>query len=191
MDILIRPSISSDIPHIIAAFDEAVIWLASKGQEGQWGTRPFSETRGEEKLVTKFEKDISGEGDEGKAWTAELNGSFAGFISVGTVRANYILKTEEEKDGKELFVKVLITNRKTAGKGVGPRLLDAARAYATHAHFDLMRVDCWRGPEGKQGLIGFYEAYGFRRLREFEVPAEETPSGKSWQGQLLEINLST
>src|SRR4051812_50101693 len=38
----IRPGGPEDAQALLALFDEAVDWLAERGQTGQWGSEPFS-----------------------------------------------------------------------------------------------------------------------------------------------------
>ena len=42
-DLSIRPGSPADYDALLALFDEAVAWMVARGQEGQWGSRPFSE----------------------------------------------------------------------------------------------------------------------------------------------------
>lgn len=61
----------------------------------------------------------------------------------------------------ELYVRLLVTDRRWAGKEVGKRLLDHARRLANGAGVSLLRVDCYAGGDGK--LIQYYESQGFKR----------------------------
>jgi hypothetical protein len=36
-NVRIRPGIAADAPLLLALFDEAVAWLVTRGQPGQWG----------------------------------------------------------------------------------------------------------------------------------------------------------
>jgi hypothetical protein len=38
----IRAGDVSDVPVLMAMFDEAVAWMVSRGNTGQWGTEPWS-----------------------------------------------------------------------------------------------------------------------------------------------------
>ncbi|KAJ5382964.1 hypothetical protein N7517_000875 [Penicillium concentricum] len=62
----------------------------------------------------------------------------------------------------ELYVQLLITDRRCAGKGVGKRLLDHAREVAKEIGVSLLRVDCYAGDDGK--LVQYYESQGFKRF---------------------------
>ena len=38
----LRPGGAEDAPRLLALFDDAVAWLAARGQTAQWGAEPFS-----------------------------------------------------------------------------------------------------------------------------------------------------
>ncbi|KAJ7777285.1 hypothetical protein B0H16DRAFT_1301946, partial [Mycena metata] len=92
----------------------------------------------------------------------------------------------EDKPGKELFLKTLVVHRRFVGRGVGEFLLQFAKKFAVEEKADWLRLDCWRGPVGKDGLVKYYLGNGFSRAREF---AARAPDGKEWPGQLLEIKV--
>lgn len=42
-DLDVRPGSGADEGVLLSLFDEAVAWLVERGQEGQWGSEPFSQ----------------------------------------------------------------------------------------------------------------------------------------------------
>ncbi|HET6985715.1 MAG TPA: GNAT family N-acetyltransferase, partial [Kribbella sp.] len=76
-------------------------------------------------------------------------------------------------------VRLLVTDRKLAGQGIGSTLLDQARVLAREAGVSLIRVDCFAGGDG--ALVRYYESQGFTRSEAFAVPV----NGSEWLGQVL------
>jgi GNAT superfamily N-acetyltransferase len=83
----------------------------------------------------------------------------------------YVPQVEEP----ELYIRLLVTSRRHAGKGVGSALLDHARAQAREQGVDLVRVDCYAGGDGR--LAEYYQRNGFQPVQEFTVG--------DWPGLLL------
>lgn len=102
-----------------------------------------------------------------------------GAVAVGTA-PDYVPPAAEP----ELYVRLLVTDRACAGRGTGRRLLEHARTVAATAGVDLVRVDCYAGPD--RALIRYYENEGFTATEAFDV---DRPSG-SWPGQVLQQRLS-
>ncbi|KAJ7173604.1 acyl-CoA N-acyltransferase [Mycena filopes] len=188
MSITLRPwnsSSEADFEFMFSTFNSCVEWLASKGLEAQWGAEPWgADTK--DRLRSK----IPGEDAKGaRRWIAELDGEPAGYMDSTPFRPEYLPASSElEKPGKELFVKNLIAHRKFVGRGVGEFMLRFAKNLAVEEGAEWFRVDCWRGPEGKDGLVRYYLGHGFSRAREFVIPAKGEE--KEWPGQLLEIKVS-
>lgn len=136
-----------DAPELLRMFDGAVVWLTERGSAGQWGTRPWSEIPERVEMVRKL-------AEEG-LWIAEIDGSVAGALVVSETALEYAPPVEE----RELYVRLLLTNREHSGRNVGGRLLDHARAQARERGISLVRVDCWSGGDGS--LIRYYEGQGF------------------------------
>ncbi|KAJ7460712.1 acyl-CoA N-acyltransferase [Mycena latifolia] len=189
MSITIRQYSSAseaDFEFLFAAFNSCVVWLASKGLEGQWGAEPWGADS-----KKRFRERIPMEDAKGaRRWIAEVDGEPAGYLDVTPFRPDYLPVSEtEDKPGKEFFVKNLVVDRKFIGRGVGEFLLGFAKKLAVAEKADWIRLDCWRGPVGKDGLVRYYEGNGFQRAREFVNPPK-TDREAEWTGQLLEIKVS-
>ncbi|KAJ7132175.1 acyl-CoA N-acyltransferase [Mycena epipterygia] len=188
MSITIRPystNSESDFEFLFAAFNSCVEWLASKGLQGQWGAEPWG-AGVKERLRAKMPvEDAKG----ARRWIAEVDGQPAGYLDVTPFRPDYLPVSDQEKPGKEFFVKTLVVDRKFVGRGVGEFLLDFAKKLAVEEKADWFRLDCWRGPAGKDGLVKYYEGNGFVKAREFANPPKGDEEAE-WPGQLLEMRVS-
>lgn len=164
----IRSGDLTDLPALMAMFDEAVAWMVARGNTVQWGSEPWSsEPRKVDAVRAKVER--------GDLWIAEVDAAPAGAMITSATPSDYIEPAAEP----ELYVNLLLTSRRFAGHGIGARLLSHARALATRQGVSLMRVDCHRGPD--ESLIRYYERNGFVRSRPFTVG--------EWPGELLEQRL--
>ena len=101
-----------------------------------------------------------------------------GALAVGSA-LNYVPPATEP----ELYVRLLVTDRACAGCGIGGRLLEHARTIARESGVDLLRVDCYAGPD--RALIRYYEKQGFTATDTFEVARLSGP----WSGQVLQQRL--
>lgn len=148
-------------------FDEAVAWMVSRGNTEQWGTEPWSSQpkRVESTTAMVEQKDL---------WLAE-DGEPVGALVVSDTPGRGV----DPIDEPELYVNLLLTSRRQAGRGIGSRLLTHAQSLAEERGVALMRVDCYRG--GDELLIRYYERNGFVRTQEFTVG--------EWPGQVLERRL--
>jgi GNAT superfamily N-acetyltransferase len=79
----------------------------------------------------------------------------------------------------ELYVILLLTSRRYAGRKIGDQLLVKARANAVAKGVSLMRVDCYGGGTGD--LVRYYERNGFVRTQAFTL--------RDWPCQVLEQRL--
>jgi GNAT superfamily N-acetyltransferase len=167
--------------------DLAVEWLVKRGITGQWGTQRPSEVSDRIKQITSFAeagglwvavdsqffgaegsnaaKDVAG--DNG---SSSVPGGVVGAIAVGDATP-YVKPAEEP----ELYIQAFITHRSWAGHGIGAILLAKARQLARDAGVSVIRVDCYRGEDGK--LVKYYESQGFVKTEEFQV--------HGWPGQVL------
>lgn len=160
------------VPSVLGLLDTAVKWLVSQDRTGQWGTTPFSENpRREEQLrefattghglwlAVKIPNDTSmlGHTQQSQAVKGEALGVIVGALAVGE-RSPYVTPVSEP----ELYVRLLVTDRRCAGKHIGKRLLDHAYDLARKEGVSLLRVDCYAGGDGK--LIRYYESQGFNRV---------------------------
>ena len=76
-------------------------------------------------------------------------------------------------------MRLLVTDRASAGQNIGGVLLDHARELAREAGVGLLRVDCFAGGDG--ALVRYYEKQGFTRTETFAVPVNDS----EWPGQVL------
>lgn len=165
----IRMGTPEDVDAVLAMLDGSVAWLAEQGRTGQWGTEPWS-TR--PVLVEK----IAGRVERGELRVAELDGQVAGAVSVAETPQPYI----EPADEPELYINLLVTERRLKGRGVGSALLAEARAEARRRGLPLLRVDCYGGDDQK--LVGYYRSQGFTEVGPFTVKRPDLPD---WPGMLL------
>ncbi|MFJ8658323.1 GNAT family N-acetyltransferase [Streptomyces sp. NPDC093795] len=165
MKIAIRKGGAEDLPAVLSVLDSAVVWLNGKGITAQWGTEPFS-TR--PKAVEQVERTMS----EGDPWIAEIDGVPAGTMTLTPHPGQHIAPADEP----EVYVRLLATDARFHGHGVGAALLAHAAEETRRQGISLLRVDCFAGSEGR--LIAYYEAQGFTRTETFAVD--------EWQGQVLE-----
>jgi GNAT superfamily N-acetyltransferase len=159
----IRPGDRADVANVLALLDGAVEWLVAAGRTGQWGTEPHSSNPRRIEQITDF-------ADSGGLWIAERAGRVVGALAVGDAMPYVPAATEPE-----VYVRLLITDRASAGQRIGAELLDHARKLARKQGVGLLRVDCYAGGDG--ALIRYYERQGFARDQTFEVG--------EWPGQIL------
>lgn len=163
----IIPGGPGDIDTVLALLDDATAWLVSIGRTGQWGTQPRSTNPRGVAQVTEW-------AHTGRLHLAEIDGRVAGALAVGDAMPYVPPATEPE-----LYVNLLVTARAYAGRGVGARLLDHARAIARERGAHLLRVDCYAGDD--RALVRYYEGQGFTATHPFAVG--------EWPGQVLEERL--
>jgi len=158
----IRDGSWADSELLLALFDEAVSWLVARGQTGQWGTEPFSEQPARARQVRELAR-------RGGLRIAELDGQPVGALAVG-VAPGYAPSIEQ----RELYIVLLLTSRRHAGKRIGTHLIQRAVQEARLARCEVLRVDCWAGAPS---LMRWYEKQGFERTERFDV--------NGWTGQVL------
>ncbi|MFD9610182.1 GNAT family N-acetyltransferase [Streptomyces sp. NPDC004288] len=164
----IRKGGAEDLPAILAILDSAVVWLNGKGITAQWGTESFSARA---KAVEQVERTMS----EGDPWIAEIDGVPAGTMTLTPHPGPHVPPAGEP----EVYVRLLATDARFHGHGVGAALLAHAEAETRRQEVSLLRVDCFAGSEGR--LIAYYEGRGFTRTEPFRVG--------DWPGQILERRL--
>ncbi|MEU6079303.1 GNAT family N-acetyltransferase [Streptomyces sp. NPDC047108] len=165
----IRQGGTDDVPAILAMLDRAVAWLVEEGRTGQWGTEPWSaRPQGAEKVTATVRS--------GAAWLAEVDGSPVGALVLAPHPSEDVPRVAEP----EVFVRLLVTDRRHAGHGVGSALLAHAVAEARRQGIGLVRVDCYAGGGGR--LVDYYRGNGFTPTETFRVG--------EWPGQVLEQRLS-
>ncbi|KAF7309484.1 N-acetyltransferase GCN5 [Mycena indigotica] len=176
----IRPYNDKDFEMMFAAFNARVEWLVSKGLEDQWGAEPWGDDIRNKVIKSIPEEDAKG----AKRWVAEVDGESVGWLVMTPFRSDYIPVTDQDKPGNEAFLKTLLVKPGFSGRGIGEKLLEVAKQYAREEKAEWLRLDCYRGPAGKDGLVKYYESKGFTKARAFAVPGRK---GKEWTGQLLEM----
>jgi GNAT superfamily N-acetyltransferase len=152
----------------MAMFDEAVAWMVARGNTEQWGTEPWS---AQPKKVEAITKRV----EEADLWLAEVDGAPVGVLITDDKPGEGV----EPIDEPELYVRLLLTSRRFAGRDIGTQLLAYARSLAAGQGVALVRVDCHRADD--ESLIRYYERNGFVRTYPFTVG--------EWTGQVLEQRL--
>jgi GNAT superfamily N-acetyltransferase len=171
-EVSIRPGDERDVPAVVALMDDAVTWLVSQGRTGQWGTDPYSS---DPKRVASIST---------MATNRELHVAVSNDVVVGALAAGPALSYVPPAPEPELYVRLLVTDRASAGRDIGGLLLEHARKLARATGVNLLRVDCYAGPD--RALIRYYEKQGFTATDSFEVARPAGP----WPGQLLQQHLS-
>ncbi|WP_405056609.1 GNAT family N-acetyltransferase [Kribbella sp. NBC_01505] len=168
MQITMRPGDGNDVPAVLALLDGATEWLVAQGRTDQWGTQPHSSS------PWRIEQ-ITGYAGSGGLWIAEYDGRPVGALAIGTAKPPVL-----PADRPEVFVRLLVTDRRSTGQGIGGVLLDHARKLARDAGITQIRLDCFAGNDG--ALIRYYESQGFTRAESFSVQRVNAPD---WPGQVL------
>ncbi|WP_328890870.1 GNAT family N-acetyltransferase [Streptomyces sp. NBC_00316] len=168
--IRIRPGNLADAPAVLDMLDSAVAWMNDRGNTEQWGTTPYSKKPGG---VARVEGYLT----ENAPHIAELGGTPVGALVMdsGPSPQMPIAPAEEH----ERYVRLLVSDRRYAGRGIGAALLAHAVEETRRAGVELLRVDCWAGGGGE--LVAFYERNGF-------TPTERFLSG-AWPGQVLALRV--
>lgn len=161
---MIRRGGPQDFPALIAMFDQAVEWMVARGQTGQWGSDPWSSRP---KTVERVRAMTESDG----FWVTDRDGETIAALLVEQ-RPDHV----EPADEPELYIGLLIVDRRFAGQDLGGALVHHARALARDAGVGLLRVDCWAGAPR---LVQWYEDQGFTRAGTFTVMNGE------WTGQVF------
>ncbi|MEV4823842.1 GNAT family N-acetyltransferase [Micromonospora sp. NPDC049274] len=162
----IRRGGPADAPAVLNMLDSAVLWMNARGNTEQWGTTPFSEKPGGVEMVDRYLT-------ENLPYIAELDGTPAAVLVLdsGPAPQAPIAPAEEP----ERYVRLLVSDRRFAGRHLGSALLAHAVEETRRAGVRLLRVDCWAGGGGE--LVAFYERHGFTATETFQAGA--------WPGQVL------
>ncbi|MGW7175094.1 GNAT family N-acetyltransferase [Streptomyces xanthophaeus] len=164
--IRIRPGSPADAPVILDMLDGAVAWMNSRGNTEQWGTIPYSQIPGGVARVERYTTDNA-------PYLAELDGRPVGALVMDTGPSPQMPIAPAGEP--ERYVRLLVSDRRYAGRGIGAALLAHAAEETRRVGVDLLRVDCWAGGGGE--LVAFYERNGF-------TPTDPFLSG-TWPGQVL------
>ncbi|MEJ8644788.1 GNAT family N-acetyltransferase [Streptomyces sp. MS1.HAVA.3] len=165
-DIRIRPGSPDDAAAILGMLDSAVAWMNARGNTEQWGTVPYSERPGGVERVGRYTT-------ENAPYIAELDGVPVGALVLDSGPSPQMPIGPAGEP--ERYVRLLVSDRRYAGLGVGAALLAHAVEETRRAGVGLLRVDCWAGGGGE--LVAFYERNGF-------APTEAFLDGE-WPGQVL------
>ncbi|MFC9242734.1 GNAT family N-acetyltransferase [Streptomyces sp. NPDC057136] len=162
----IRPGSLADVPAILDMLDSAVVWMNERGNTEQWGTTLYSQKPGGVARVERYTT-------ENAPYIAELDGVPVGALVLDSGPSPQMPIAPAEEP--ERYVRLLVSDRRHAGLGIGAALLAHAAEETRRAGVELLRVDCWAGGGGE--LVAFYERNGF------------TPTGRflseAWPGQVL------
>lgn len=164
--IRIRPGGPADAPAILDMLDGAVLWMNARGNTEQWGTTPYSKKPGGVERVERYTT-------ESTPYVAEWDGTPVGALVLDRGPNPQMPITPAGEP--ERYVRLLISDRRRAGQGIGAALLAHATEETRRAGVGLLRVDCWAGGGGE--LVAFYERNGF-------TPTEPFMAG-TWPGQVL------
>lgn len=151
--------------------DSAVVWMNDRGNTEQWGTTPYSQKPGGAARVERYMT-------ENAPYVAELGGTPVGALVLHTGPSPQMPVAPAEEP--ERYVRLLVSDRRHSGLGIGAALLAHAARETRRAGVELLRVDCWAG--GKGELVAFYERNGF-------TPTDRFLSGE-WPGQVLARRVS-
>lgn len=162
----IRPGGPADAPATLGMLDAAVAWMNDRGNTEQWGTTPYSRKDGGAARVDRYLT-------ENAPFVAELDGTPVGTLVLDSGPSPQMPVAPAEEP--ELYVRLLVSDRRYAGLGVGAALLAHAVEEARRTGVHLLRVDCWAGGGGE--LVAYYQRNGF-------TPTDRFLAG-SWPGQVL------
>ncbi|MFC9587511.1 GNAT family N-acetyltransferase [Streptomyces yangpuensis] len=151
--------------------DSAVAWMNARGNTEQWGTTPYSRRPGGAERVERYTT-------ENTPYVAELDGVPVGGLVLDSGPSPQLPIAPAGEP--ERYVRLLVSDRRHAGRGIGAALLEHAAEETRRAGVELLRVDCWAGGGGE--LVAFYERNGF-------VPTDRFLSG-DWPGQVLARRLA-
>ncbi|KOU94189.1 GCN5 family acetyltransferase [Streptomyces sp. XY593] len=146
--------------------DSAVAWMNARGNTEQWGTVPYSRRPGGTERVQRYTT-------ENTPYVAELDGVPVGALVLDSGPSPQLPIAPAGEP--ERYVRLLVSDRRHAGRGIGATLLAHAAEETRRAGVALLRVDCWAGGGGE--LVAFYERSGF-------TPTDRFLSG-DWPGQVL------
>ncbi|MDT9684009.1 GNAT family N-acetyltransferase [Streptomyces sp. TRM76323] len=162
----IRPGGPADAPAVLDMLDSAVAWMNGRGNTEQWGTTPYSRRPGGAERVERYTT-------ENTPYIAERDETPVGALVLDSGPSPQMPIAPAGEP--ERYVRLLVSDRRYAGLGIGAALLAHAVEETRRAGAELLRVDCWAGGGGE--LVAFYERNGF-------TPTDRFLSG-TWPGQVL------
>ncbi|KAJ5986024.1 hypothetical protein N7522_013220 [Penicillium canescens] len=172
------------VPAVLHLLDTAVKWLVSRDRVGQWGAAPFSENPQRAERLTEFattglglwlaikvadDTPVLGQNRLSNINPQTMNGEAPGVI-IGALAIGERMPYVPAVSEPELYVRLLVTDRRYAGNKIGKRLLEHARDLANRTGVSLLRVDCYAGGDGK--LVQYYESQGFKRSESLNLEGD-------------------
>ncbi|GAA3780494.1 GNAT family N-acetyltransferase [Streptomyces phyllanthi] len=167
-DLRIRPGSPADAQAILDMLDGAVVWMNERGNTEQWGTTPYSRKPGGVERIERYTT-------ENDPYVAELDGTPVGAVVLDSGPSPQMPIAPAGEP--ERYVRLLISDRRYAGRGIGAALLAHAVEETRRAGVELLRVDCWAGGGGE--LVAYYERNGFTPTDRF------VSESLGWPGQVL------
>ena len=168
---IIRRAGEEGVAHALALLDRAAEWLVERGRPGQWGTEKQST---EPRRLAQAQR----WGASGGFYLAWIADEPVGAMVVGKAPAHIPPASEPD-----LYVNLLVTDRRHAGEGIGAAMLDYARDLARAQGALLLRLDCYAGDD--RALVAYYEKQGFSATETFSFEIRDTV----WPGQVMELRL--
>jgi GNAT superfamily N-acetyltransferase len=141
----------SDVPGVLAVFDEAVAWLTQKGLSGQWGTTPFS-------AIPNMHNQFIDWIHDGTLYVARLNGTVEATIVLTDQAPKYAAHLWHSFPSTALYIEAFAATRSPQGRGVGLALLKWAEKYGKESGKTMMWLDCWAD---NPDLCKYYEQAGY------------------------------
>ncbi|GJF34864.1 GCN5 family N-acetyltransferase [Kitasatospora sp. NE20-6] len=169
----IRTGGPDDAAATLDLLDAAVAWLAADGRTGQWGDRPWTSRPASVERIHRYTAEYLLRAAE------DASGRTIGVCLLSETSPDYAAPLDE----RELYVRLLVTDRALAGSGIGAALVADAAALARSRGIGLLRLDCYAGDDRR--LVAHYERLGFTPTEPFEV---DHPDGL-WPGQLLTMRV--
>ena len=164
----LAPATPDDLPAILTLFDEAQKWLAARGLEGQWGTRPISTIPAQ---MQRFRDWIA----EGTLFAARIETEVVATLVLTATVPRYAQAAWQAFPTPAFYIEAFVVSRRHAGSGIGLALLGWAEAMARHQRVAFLRLDCWAANDA---LCAYYRKAGF-------VPVDLIDVG-TWPCQLFE-----
>jgi GNAT superfamily N-acetyltransferase len=169
--ISVVPATVDDLPAILTLFEEVQRWLAARGLEGQWGTRPISTIPAQ---MQRFHDWIA----EGTLFAARIETEVVATHVLTATVPPYAQAPWQAFPMPALYIEAFVVSRRHAGSGIGLALLGWAEAVARRQNAAFLRLDCWAANDA---LCAYYRKAGF-------VPVGQIDIG-TWPCQLFEKRL--
>jgi GNAT superfamily N-acetyltransferase len=169
----IRTGGPEDATATLALLDAAVAWLAARGRTGQWGDRPWTSRPAATERIHRYAAEYLLRAAD------DPQGRTVGVCVLAETPPDYAPPVTE----RELYVRLLVTDREHTGRGIGAALVADAVAEARSRGIGLLRLDCYAGDD--RALVAQYERLGFTPTDTFTVDQPDGP----WPGQILAVRV--